>query len=348
MKKLFLSLVLTFVLVFMISDVSALEIAKSGDNVTVEGDYSQLRLIAGNKVNNKSTNDGLSVMAANDLLLEGESTYGFYAGRNITVRETILKDLFIAGNAITFDKASIGRDLYAAGRTIELRATIGRNINIAADVVDLSNAKIKNDAYIDANKIILNENTQIDGVLNYSSSSIVEGLDNAVIHDVKTHVEKDIKTVSTYESISSSIISFIGQFVLLVIILLLIPTFKEELDVEDLATSNILKNVGVGFTLLILIPILCVFGIITVILIPVSIITLILYFIAIYLSFLFVSYVIGNLITTKLFQKDNMYLKAFVGLLIGKAVAMIPVVGGIVVFIMILFGIGHYIKLFKK
>lgn len=348
MKKFILSLVLTITSLFMLSNVSALEITKSGDNVTVEGDYSSLRLIAGNKVNNKSTNDGLSVMAANDLLLEGESAYGFYAGRNITVRETILKDLFIAGSNITFDSAYIGRDLYIAGSDVVLDATIGRNLNAGAKVIDLSDVKIMGDAYIDANTIILNENTEIYGVLNCSIDAKVEGLDIASVHDVKTHVENEVEKVSTVDSISSGIISFIGQFILLVIILLLLPSFKEELDVEDLAISNIIKNVGIGFTLLILVPILSIFGMITVILLPVGILTLIFYIIAIYLAFLFVCYVIGNMITTKYFQKDNLYLKAFVGLLIGKIISMIPYIGGLIVFLMILFGIGHYIKIFKK
>ena len=348
MKKLFLSLVLTITSIFMMSSVSALEIVKSGDNVTVDGDYSSLRLIAGNKVKNKSTNDGLSIMAANDLLLEGESTYGVYAGRNITVRETILKDLFIAGEKITFDEAEVKRDLYVAGSDIELNATIGRNLNAAAKVIDLSDAIIMGDAYIDATTIIFNENTEIYGVLNCSENAQVDGIDLATVHDIKTHVENKVEKVSTIDSISSGIISFIGQFILLVVILLILPTFKEELDVEDLAISNIIKNVGIGFTLLVLVPVLSIFGMITVILIPISVLTLICYFIAIYLAFLFVCYVIGNMVTTKCFQKDNLYLKAFVGLLIGKIISYIPYIGGLVVFLMILFGIGHYIKIFKK
>ena len=115
MKKIILSLSIIFASLFIFTNVSALEIAKSGDDITVEGNYSSLRVIAGNKVDNKSTNDGLSFIAASDLLLEGESTYGFYAGRNVTVKEKINKDLFIAGSNITFNSSVIGRDLYLGG-----------------------------------------------------------------------------------------------------------------------------------------------------------------------------------------------------------------------------------------
>lgn len=349
MKKIILSLSIIFASLFIFTNVSALEIAKSGDDITVEGNYSSLRVIAGNKVDNKSTNDGLSFIAASDLLLEGESTYGFYAGRNVTVKEKINKDLFIAGSNITFNSSVIGRDLYLGGSNVKLNDTkIERNANISAGIVELSNVIVGGDVYINAEKIIINENTEINGDLNYSSNAIIIGLDKANINDVKTHMEKEPKKISMYESFTNFVISYIGEFILLIIILLMLPTFKEELDVEDLDFSNILKNTGIGFTILIMVPILCIIGMATIILIPVSILTFICYFIAIYLSFLFVSYVIGNLVTTKLFQMDNIYLKASVGLLIGKVIARIPIIGGLIVFIMILFGIGHYIKLFKK
>ena len=146
MKKIYMSLVLIITSIFMISNVSAKKIAEAGENVTVDGNYSSLRIVAGNKVDNKSTNDGLSLMAASDLILEGESEYGFYAGRNVTVKETINKDLFIAGSRVEFDGSVIKRDLYLAGSDIILNASIGRDLNAGANVIDLSNAKINGNA----------------------------------------------------------------------------------------------------------------------------------------------------------------------------------------------------------
>ena len=194
----------------------------------------------------------------------------------------------------------------------------------------------------------MNEGPEIKGILDYSNKAVIEGIDKAKINDVKIHVVEEKNTITPVERFTSDIIMFIGKYILLVVILLLLPTFKEELDVEDLAISNIFKNIGIGFTLLIMIPILCFFGIFTEILIPVSVITLICYFIAIYLAYLFVCYVIGNLVTTKVFKKDNLYLKAFVGLLIGQIISLLPGLGAIIIFLMILFGIGHYVKLIKK
>ena len=348
MKKKILYLFIILTSIFMMNRVSATEITTAGDNVVHEGDYSSLRIVAGNKVDNKAKNDGLSVMAAQDLVLEGVSSYGFYAGKNITFNETIEKDLFLAGLNITFGSDSIiNRDAYIAGNSVKMNTTVKRDLRIGASTVDLSNAKIGGDAYIDAEKIIVNENTVIEGTLDYPENITIVDLEKAQIKNVKMHVV-EVEEESTYDILSTSIISFVAKYILLILILLLIPTVKEKLENTNLDASSIFKNIGIGFTLLIMVPILSIFGMITVILLPVGLISLVLYIIAIYLAYIFVSYVVGNLISTKLFKRENLYLSAFIGLLVCKIVSLIPGIGGLVVFLSLLFGIGNYINLLKK
>ena len=349
MKKKILYLFIILTSIFMMNRVSATEISQSGDNVVHEGEYSSLRLVAGNKVDNKAKNDGLSVMAAQDLVLEGISSYGFYAGKNVTFNETIEKDLFLAGLDITFESDSvINRDAYIAGNSVKLNTTIKRDLRIGASTVDLSNAKIGEDAYIDAEKIIVNENTVIEGTLDYPENITIVDLEKAKISNVKMHAVEVEKEVSIYDKLSSSIISFIAKYILLILILIIIPAVKEKLENTNLEASSIFKNIGIGFTLLIMVPILAIFGMITVVLLPVGLISLVLYVIAIYLAYIFVSYVVGNLISTKLFNRENIYLSAFIGLLVCKFVSLIPGIGGLVIFLSLLFGIGNYINLLKK
>lgn len=348
MKKKILYLFIILTSIFMMNRVSATEISQSGDNVVHEGEYSSLRLVAGNKVDNKAKNDGLSVMAAQDLVLEGTSSYGFYAGKNVTFNETIEKDLFLAGLNITFGSDSIiNRDAYIAGNSVKMNTTVKRDLRIGASTVDLSNAKIGGDAYIDAEKIIVNENTVIEGTLDYPENITIVDLEKAQIKNVKMHVV-EVEEQSAYDTLSTSIISFVAKYILLILILLLIPAIKEKLEKTNLDASSIFKNIGIGFTLLIMVPILSIFGMITVILLPVGLISLVLYIIAIYLAYIFVSYVVGNLISKKLFKRENLYLSAFIGLLVCKIVSLIPGIGGLVVFLSLLFEIGNYINLLKK
>ena len=349
MKKKILYLFIVLTSIFMMNRVSATEITKAGDNVVHEGDYSSLRIVAGNKVDNKAKNDGLSVMAAQDLVLEGVSSYGFYAGKNITFNETIEKDLFLAGLNITFGSDSIiNRDAYIAGNSVKLNTTVKRDLRIGASTVDLSNAKIGGDAYVDAEKIIVSENTIIEGTLDYPENIVIVDLEKANITNVKMHAVEVVDEESIYDTLSSSIISFVAQYILLVLVLLLIPFVKEKLEKTNLEASSIFKNIGIGFTLLIMVPILSVFAVLTTILLPVGLIALVLYVIAVYLSYLFVSYIVGYLISKKVFNRDNLYLNAFIGLLVCKFVSLIPGIGGLVIFLSLLFGIGNYMNFINK
>ena len=105
----------------------AQEVAEAGDIVNQEGNYDSVRLIAGKKVNNSATIDGISFAAGNEVTLNGHVSYGFYAGNIVNVEGYVSKDTFVAGNIINITSdAYIGRDLYIAGNTInELTSMAG-------------------------------------------------------------------------------------------------------------------------------------------------------------------------------------------------------------------------------
>ena len=68
--------------------------------------------------------------------------------------------------------------------------------------------------------------------------------------------------------------------------------------------KSLAKKAGVGILVLIATPILALFALISVILIPTSLIALVLYFILIYLSSLLVSYVVGSKLQKKFTDKE--------------------------------------------
>ena len=348
MKKKTLSLILIILSIFMINSVSAKEIVEAGDNITVEGDYSSLRVIAGDKVDNKSTNDGLSIMAATNLMLQGKSSYGIYAGQNITVKEIIDNDLIIAGSKIIFEEGSdIKRDLYIAGDEVILNTNVGRNVYAKASKIDLSNANIKGDVKISASEIIVNENTVIEGTLKYNIDANMPNISKATIGNI-TSYNVDVTKIEYRPSILLELVVFVAIYILLIVLLLVMPSFKKKIDNDEVSAINIFKNMGIGFILLIMVPIVSILSMITIVLIPLSILTFVIYFISLFLAHLFATYSLGNIITTKIFNKDNMYLSAFVGLLIVKIVSFIPSLGGIIWLLMFLYGMGLYIKLFKR
>ena len=345
MKKI-LKILSVFLLLFMITNTYALEYGKAGNIITQEGEYSSTRLAAGNKVINKATVDGISFVAGNEVTLEGSAPYGFYAGNIVNVNEKVEKDMFVAGNQITIGSdAVIGRDVFIAGNSVTIKSNINRNLNMGATSVDISDITIGGDAYIMADEIIMNEKTVITGKLSYGEDSNVIGLNEATIgsKELVKNVDIDI-TYTLKDKAIDFLFSLVGAYLVMLVLFYLAPKTKEKLDTFELGFGNIAKTSGIGIIVLILVPLISILAFITRFLIPLSLITLAIYVISIYLSFLLTYYVVGNLITNKLFNKDNKYIALLIGIVLVKLLCYVPYIGGLIGFISLLFGLGLIYK----
>ena len=350
MKKKILNLFSILLLTFLtISNVYALEVVEANDIVNEEGIYDSLRLVAGNKVTSKATIDGISFIAGNDLYFEGNATYGFYAGNTIVINGNIEKDLIVAGNKIDINEnAIIGRDAYLAGNQITISTNINRDLRAGGNIIDLRGIIIGGDAYIGAERIILDENTIINGTLTYYNDTNVSGIDKATIGniDVKTYdkivVEYDIK-----DRLYAFIVSSIAAFITMLCLLYFIPKSKDKLNSLDLSFGNIAKTACIGFAVLLIVPIISIIGMFTGFLTPLAIILLAIYFISIYISNLLVYYIVGNVITKNIFKKDDMYLALANGVIIVKLLKLIPILGAYINVIILFYGLGlifYFIK----
>ena len=350
-KKIFILLTLLLAFTIMINNVHADKIILADDTVIQEGEYDSFRLAAGNKVTNKANIDGISLVAGNDLYLEGSAPYGLFAGNNVTINERIEKDLFVAGNNITVESdAIIGRDAYIAGNTVTIKTNIGRNLRAGGSSVDLRGVTVNGNAYLAADKIILDENTIINGNLAYYKDSKTTGLEEAtIIGETKILKSKEVN-VSSYESKSKAyefIFSVISAFITLSVLFYVLPNSKKNLDKLDLSFGSIAKTSCVGLVVLIVAPFIIFFTMITGFLTPLSLIALAFYIIAIYLSSLLVYYIVGKTINEKLIHNKSTYLSLIIGIVLVKLIKLIPVAGWYIGVIILFYGLGlifNYLK----
>lgn len=347
MKK--LVTLLSVLILTLTTKIYAIDILKAGETVTDTGVYDSTRLVAGNTVINKSEVDGLSLIAGNDLTLEGSAPYGFFAGNNILVNEKIEKDLFVAGSNITIGSdAEIGRDVYLAGNIIRVKTNLNRDLRVGGTSVDLSGVTIKGDAYLATERIIMDSETVIEGKLSYPEESTIENLDKAKVSRVEA--VKTTKVEITYtvaDRVRNLTISAITSFLTLTILFLVVPGVKEKLDKSEITPESILKKTGIGLVTLVSVPMISIIAMITVVLIPVSLITLTLYIISLYISSLLVYYIVGNEICKKL-NKENKYLSILIGIITVKLIKFIPVIGGLVSLLCLLYGMGLIVYLATK
>ena len=345
-KKILVLLCGLFAISLATTNVYARELATAGDTVNEEGEYDSVRLAAGNKVVSSAKVDGISLIAGNDVTINGNVEYGLYAGNSIIINGTIEKDAFIAGNGIIINEnAIINRDLFVAGNSIKINTNIGRDLHVGASRIDLSGITIAGDAVIDAEEIIMDEDTVITGKLSYIEDARLIGLDKAKIGSTETRAVKEVTIKANFMStVYDFIISIIASYIVIAVLFYIIPSSREKLDNFELQFDNIAKNTAIGIAVLFVVPLVSLIALVTGILTPIALITICAYIIAIYVSTLLSSYIVGKLINTKLFNNDNQYISLMIGIIVVRLAILIPMLGFWIGAIMLLHGLGLIYK----
>ena len=351
MKKKILGLLLILCLSLVtFTDVYALKVTEAGANVNPKGSYDSTRLVAGNTVDDQSTVDGISFVAGNQVIFGGNSTYGLYAGNSLSVKGTINRDLFIAGNSINlYSESSIGRDAYIAGNIIKISGTIGRNLNVGGTSIDLSGAQIAGNVYVASEVVVLDENTVIGGKLTYDEDASITGLDKATVGNVEViKIAKEVITINPIDYVYSFVLGAAGAFIVMLVLFYIMPKFKTGLDKTKFDSATMFKTLVIGLAILFFVPIAAIFALFTGFLTPLALIVLAIFLISIYVAYLVSYYIVGNLITTKLLKKDSVYLSLTIGIIVVKLAILIPVVGGFIALISLLYGLGLIFDFIKR
>lgn len=346
MKKKCFKLFSVFLLVMLTVIRVNAKVSFVGETVNHEGEYDSTIFVAGNKVNDTSTADGIKFIAGNTIELKGKSTYGFYAGNVITVNANIEKDLFVAGNSISIGSESVlSRDVYLAGSVVKISSNVGRNINVGCESIDITGITINGYANLYCDELLMDETTVIKGKLTYPKDARVKGLESASIESIKVVDTSDLEVKKSISDIIwDFVIKVFAGFIVLIALFRFIPSSKEALDKLELTFDNFAKRGCSGIIVLIVVPLISLFALISGILTPIAIITLLVYGISIYLSFLIISYIIGKVLFTKVFKKDNLYIMMMCGIFVFRLLQLIPVIGSFVTLISLFCGLGFIYK----
>ena len=351
MKKKIFSILIMLTL-FVIAPVEAKEINSfhtvADDNVTFEDTVNGDSAIAGNLVDIIGNIDGIGFIAGQTVNVNGNLEYGFLAGQNVNINGQISKNIYAAGETITLSKdANIGKDLFLAGNSINLNGNIQRNINIYASTVTIKKGTtINGNITIEASNIKVEDGTSIKGTLKYNEDAKNDISDNSNIGKTTTYEIAKDKGFNTSE-ILSSILNMVVVFLSITII---IPkTLDKTNEIYEKKNSNYIKNIGIGFLILICVPLISLILLASNIGVYLGLIIAGLYAIAIYLSFIISGYILGNLILVKLMKLNtNKYLSGIIGIILLKILMVIPVLSTIICLIAITLGLATIWNLLQK
>ena len=345
-KGLLLVLLLAISMVFIPVQAKETKGFYVNEDVTIKEDVNSSLFAAGETVDVNATVNGNSFVAGNKVKMTGSHDSIFTAGQNVTLDEIYTKDAFVAGQEISVDSSKV-RDLFVAGDTVKISSDIERNIYGAASTITI-NSFIGGDVYVAAEKIKIGENAIISGTLKYPSDAEITIADEAQIAKKVTYTSTSTTTTKT-TNYATIIVAKISSFLRLLIagIVLLFGYNKlfKEIDKEKFDANVIVKTSVTGLVTLIVLPIIAIIIMCTGIGLSVALISLVAYFVLIYLSSIVTAYYFGNkYLKAKI---DNQYLLLTASLACLFIIKLIPYIGGLVGFVSLCFGLGFLFNVVK-
>jgi cytoskeletal protein CcmA (bactofilin family) len=309
---------------------------------TINGDLTTF----GRSVSIKGVVKGGVLAAGETVKIGGEVSRAVRAaGRNLIVDGNFDGDVLLAGDKIHInDQTQITGSLVFAGRNISVDGSVKDGIKGYGQEV-IIDSQIKGDVELEVEELVVLPRTRIDGDLIYGSDQDADIQSGAQISGMITRnpPSPDRERLPSWRSISTGI-GFVAFFMSLLtglIIVLLAPKWLESTTDYIIAKPG--PSVGWGAVILFATPVAALIAFIIVIGIPVSLITLALYAIAIYISQIPVCLLIGRWIISRFRSVEGkaiMFGALALGLFIYRILRMIPFLGGLIVLAAILFGLG--------
>lgn len=265
------------------------------------------------------------------------------AGRTISIDDRVTGHLIAAGETVRLGpNAEVGDWAWLAGRNISIQGRIGADSRIAGQTVTLSGL-VQGNLSVHAAELILTPSARVEGDLTFYSSAQPQVAGDAVITgDLKLEPE-DIRPPEADWGVAGGVFGTLLMIATVVVLYLLFPGFL--VAASDNARTSPFKSMGLGLLLLLVTPLVVLLLFITGVGILLGVVVLMTYLLML----------LAGSVTGQVFlaaqglrlagkaQDAGLGLSAFavaLAVIVVQLVQWLPVVGGLVVFLLFLLGLG--------
>lgn len=295
----------------------------------------------------KDNVDGNVYIMAKDVEITSEEISGnvFICAEEINIRNTYINgSLFLAGEKINV--TAFASDAYIVGNKVTLgeETRILRDLRVAADKLEI-NGVISRNVFASANDIKMNNNTIVEGDFNYSAKNEINISENVRGEVNFEELEENDKANSNkvIDYIKGILTSIASSALIILFIIFVLPKFN-----QNIGEAKLLEAFGLGIGFLVVVPIIIILLFMTIIgVMPAFLL------IAIYIAMLAIGYTISAIsIAGKIYKKINkegnsklyIFLFTIITLIVLNLISSIPVIGGIVSFVLTMIGDGIIIS----
>lgn len=339
----------------LVEDGSDTIIENPEDHSHTEVNYkeSDVYLFEDNVVIDYVIDGNLFVMAKSVTIDASIGGDAFIFADNITITENgyVYSNLFSISNSLNIQ--GVVYDVYSISQTIDISGYIYRDLRISSSSVNILGV-IGRNAFVECSNLSFTQETSnataegentlkgmINGNLSYSAKSEIEIPEGSVAGTTdftQANLSTNTKTVQDYLiALGTSLVSII---ILWLLCLWLAPKFLE--NSSNLLAHKPLPAFGLGILGIILVPIVFIILLFLELTAYVSFLLILLYILVLCISSAIFTIALNNLICSKLKISKNI---GIFGMLIVTSIViwaleLIPVVGGIISFLVCVLGLG--------
>src|SRR3989338_2079090 len=334
---------------------------KVGNIIEINGAVNGDVIVAGNTINISGPVAGDVIAAGNIIRIKGTVMGSLrLAGSYIEIDSEVKHNVWALANTLTLNsKAKVGWDVFSGAANVEIKGPVSGNLWIAGANLLIENEIGKNiTAGIDQEgELILYPQAKINGDINYKAKN-----ENQLVKKEGAQVLGKINKLSGGAPgiggggvfwlgyLFGKIISFFSLLIIGLILITLLPKFLADVNLEMIKKAG--PSIGWGLVYLILTPIIAVLLAITIIGLPLAVILILIFLIALYLSKVLAAFTLGLFLANQM-SADKKYkgqlLWPFVfGLLVIVILGSIPLLGWLFKIILMLWAFGALIAVKKE
>ena len=313
-----------------------------GDTVTISGTILGDAVIFCREAVIDGKIEGSLLVFAETIEINGEIVGSARGGANsIFFKGSTGRDLMVAANTISVT-GSVGNDLLAGASSVALTGTVGRNIMASVNrfVVD---SPVGGDIKAHVNDLIFGSSARVAGKVTYTSENEAVVNSGALISGNLNRLDPPSQTVLT--SPGRTAWSFMRPILSLLAVTLLMTLLFPVLTSKTALTIKNKPGISIGYGALVVFvaPIAALLLLITVIGIPISFLSMLLYIVIIYTTRVFAGYFLAQIIFERFDKQVHPVWTGLAGVFVLALLVRIPYIGWFIHIAAVLFAAGALI-----
>jgi cytoskeletal protein CcmA (bactofilin family) len=315
----------------------------SGNTIKIDGNINGDLYCAGQDIEINGNVSGDILCAGQMLKINGIVTGNVrVAGQSIDINGEVGRNTDAFGQRVNINNNSkLNGELYFAGETIYLNGMVAKKVWGAGNNVSLFGS-FNNDVNIHATNLSQNNSAKILGKVYFTK--IVKNSGN-------TNINKNTNIVAKNRMMNNNgmpgIFGGIASFLIgLLVIFIMRKNIEKSIAMME---EKKMASIGWGILYLILTPLALITLMITIIGIPFAILLFLVWMVSFMFAYIYFAVYVGRTIILKYWtdKKDSLVLALLIGIVINSLLSMIPVLGGIYNFVILVWGLGGMALAFK-